>query len=53
LDEIRHLYERQRIVFSWQKNDVLLLDNMLVAHGRASYCGPRKIMVGMTEPFGK
>ncbi len=28
-----------------------MLDNMLVAHGRAPFVGPRKIAVAMTEPI--
>ena len=35
----------------WQEVDVLLLDNMLVAHGRAPYTGARAILVGMAEPY--
>ena len=30
--------------------DVLVLDNMLVAHGRGAYSGPREIVIGMAEP---
>jgi hypothetical protein len=38
------------VAFPWQKGDILLLDNMLVAHGRAPYAGPRKVVVAMAEP---
>jgi hypothetical protein len=50
LDQLRALYERFTVSFAWQKGDVLLLDNMAVAHGRAPYEGARKILVGMAEP---
>ena len=50
LDQLRALYERFTVRFAWQKGDVLLLDNMMVAHGRAPYEGARKILVGMAEP---
>jgi alpha-ketoglutarate-dependent taurine dioxygenase len=48
-DEIRSAYNRETIVFPWQRRDVLLLDNMLVAHGRRPYRGRRKIVVGMGQ----
>lgn len=51
LDELRAAYQQETISFKWETGDVLLLDNMLVAHGRASFQGPRKILVGMAELF--
>jgi len=51
LDEIREAYRIETVSFAWQEGDVLMLDNMLVAHGRNPYAGPRKILVAMAEPF--
>jgi len=51
LEEIRAAYEKETIIFHWQKRDILLLDNMLMAHGRKPYRGARKIVVGMGRPF--
>lgn len=35
---------------SWQPGDLMLVDNILSAHGRDAYRGSRKILVAMGEP---
>ncbi|MEZ4868991.1 MAG: TauD/TfdA family dioxygenase [Caldilineaceae bacterium] len=51
LDELRRAYQQETVAFPWQKGDLLMLDNMLVAHARRPFTGPRKILTGMAEPF--
>lgn len=50
LDLIRCTYEQTKVKFAWQRNDLLLLDNMLFTHGRERYTGARKVLVGMACP---
>jgi alpha-ketoglutarate-dependent taurine dioxygenase len=50
LEEISEAYRQEKICFPWQKGDVLLLDNMLMAHGREAFVGKRQIVVGMSDP---
>ncbi len=50
MDILREAYYKETITFPWEKGDVMLLDNMMVAHGREPFSGPRKVAVGMAEP---
>lgn len=50
LDEIRGVYRELSVVFPWRAGDVLMLDNMLVAHGRTAFTGERRVVVAMAEP---
>ncbi len=49
LSEISDLYERIAVRFQWQASDVIMLDNMLVAHARDPFEGTRKILVAMAD----
>ncbi|HEX6096251.1 MAG TPA: TauD/TfdA family dioxygenase [Thermoanaerobaculia bacterium] len=51
LQQIRDVYARNTITFEWQRNDLLLIDNMLFSHGRAPYSGNRQVLVGMARPI--
>ena len=53
LDEIRAAYDAEKMVIPWQEGDIMMLDNMLVAHGREAYTPPRQIVVGMAEPWSR
>lgn len=42
-------YEAEKVTFDWCQGDVLMVDNMLVAHGRQSFEGERLVVTGMSE----
>jgi len=49
LEEIRAAYAGESRAFPWRRGDILVLDNMLTAHGREPYAGRREIAVAMTD----
>jgi alpha-ketoglutarate-dependent taurine dioxygenase len=49
MEQLREAYESEKVRFDWKEGDILMLDNMLVAHGRDPYVGTRKVAVGMAE----
>jgi len=53
VEELRAAYRAETVEFGWQKGDLLMLDNMLVAHGRNPFGGARKIVVSMGEPYAR
>lgn len=50
LDEVRAVYRQVMVRFPWRKGDLLVLDNMLVAHGRMPFAGKRRVVVTMGDP---
>lgn len=51
LDEVRAVLAAETVMFPWQAGDVLMLDNMLVAHARTPFTGARKVVVAMAESY--
>jgi alpha-ketoglutarate-dependent taurine dioxygenase len=52
IDRIGELYEELCVEFPWQAGDLIAVDNMLVAHARRPFSGPRKLLVAMGEMVG-
>jgi alpha-ketoglutarate-dependent taurine dioxygenase len=48
LGHIRRFLESETISHRWQVGDILILDNILSAHGRMPFVGARKIILAMT-----
>jgi alpha-ketoglutarate-dependent taurine dioxygenase len=50
LEALRGVYEAETVSFPWCQGDLLLLDNMLAAHGRSPFVGPRLTLAAMSNP---
>ncbi|MBN6039750.1 TauD/TfdA family dioxygenase [Amycolatopsis sp. 195334CR] len=49
MDHLRACYRAETRRFDWRHGDVLVVENMLTAHSRETYEGPRRIAVAMCE----
>ncbi|MBA3720935.1 MAG: TauD/TfdA family dioxygenase [Parachlamydiaceae bacterium] len=50
-DDIYHIMDTldaNTVSFPWQKGDVMVLDNLLAMHGRATFEGKRRVLAAMT-----
>lgn len=50
---VAHLFDAYReetVAFPWEEGDVMMLNNMVVAHAREPYKGDRAVVAAMTEP---
>ena len=50
LDGIREAVRAESSCFRWQPGDLLVVDNLAVAHGREAFEGRREVLVAMGEP---
>lgn len=48
---IHQAYDQETVAFPWQRGDLLMLDNMLVAHGRNPFTGSRMMLTAMGGPY--
>lgn len=51
LQLLREAYIQEEMTFTWEKGDILMLDNMLTAHARNAFQGPRRVLVGMADIY--
>jgi len=51
VQHLREAYANESVSFPWETGDVVIIDNMLTAHAREPYVGPRRILVAMAEPY--
>ena len=49
MNHIHDVLDQETVFFSWQKGDLLILDNILSMHGRAPFKGKRRILTCMTN----
>lgn len=49
MDHVGEIYEKNSVRFMWCQGDMVSLDNMLTAHARDSFVGPRKIVVALGD----
>jgi len=53
VQDVTSLCWANAVALPWQERDILLVDNMLTAHARNPFVGPRKIVVAMGEMIGR
>jgi alpha-ketoglutarate-dependent taurine dioxygenase len=53
LAAVRHAYASNAVDFTWEKGDVILIDNMQVAHGRRTFKGKRNVLAALMDPMSK
>ena len=46
---ILEVYRQLEVSFPWQRGDVMVLDNLLTAHGRNRFEGERQLLVTMGD----
>ncbi|MET8012169.1 TauD/TfdA family dioxygenase [Streptomyces sp. NPDC005271] len=51
VDLVNEVYEKHTVREPWQRGDLMVVDNVRMAHSREPYRGAREIVVGLGEPF--
>jgi alpha-ketoglutarate-dependent taurine dioxygenase len=53
LEELRQAYLAELVAVPWQRGDLMLIDNVLAAHAREAFSGPRSILCAMADPHSR
>lgn len=48
LEHVRRVAREEMVLVEWEAGDILILDNVLAAHGRMPFTGPRRILLAMS-----
>ena len=49
MSDLCAIYQKHEVALPWQAGSAMLIDNLLVAHGRNPYSGARKLLVAMGQ----
>ncbi|MEB1528123.1 TauD/TfdA family dioxygenase [Xanthomonas sp. WHRI 7945] len=49
LADVRRILNHNKLLFDWQKNDLLMIDNVLMMHGREPFKGERKTLAYLSS----
>jgi alpha-ketoglutarate-dependent taurine dioxygenase len=49
LAEVRSVLNRNKLLFDWQRSDLLMIDNVLMMHGREAFKGERKTLAYLSS----
>ncbi|WP_328972707.1 TauD/TfdA family dioxygenase [Streptomyces sp. NBC_00239] len=50
---VNDVVEEHTVQFDWREGDILIVDNMLAAHGRRPFSGPRRILLKIAESYAE
>jgi len=50
LEELRSAYRACSVCYEWRAGDVLILDNLRIAHGRRAFSGTRQLLFAAADP---
>ncbi len=48
---LQQAYLNNKVIFDWEQDDVLVVDNMLCSHGREPFRGNRSVLATLSEPI--